>query len=204
MMPRFSLVKLLAVVVFAAACAASTEPRGPQLRPSLIRVADCDGPARSLDPAIAATLPPRSGLMRPDDQWADLALRVPGGFAGVMYVDNKPVLMLTDPSQAAAAKQALAPEFVGFDINGAEVRKVRWDFAQLVDWFNYLMIQTPLWRTATLTSGDKDEAINRIRYGVIDEAARERLLEALAGMDLPCDLIAVEIVKPAVALPGNP
>jgi hypothetical protein len=203
MVPRFSLVKLLGVVVFATACAASTEPRGPQVRPSLIRVADCVGPARSLDPAIAATLPPRSGLMRPDDQWADLALRVPGGFAGVMYVDNKPVLMLTDPVQAAAAKQALAPEFVAFDINGAEVRKVRWDFAQLVDWFNYLMAQS-LWRTATMTSSDKDEAINRIRLGVLDEDARDRLLEALAGMDLPCDLIAVEIIPPAVALPLRP
>jgi hypothetical protein len=203
-MPRFCLLKVLVVVFVVAACAASTEPRQPQLRPSLIRVADCDGPATSLDPAIAATLPPRDGWMRPDDQWADLAQRVPGGFAGVMYVDSKPVLMLTDPTQAAAAKQALAPEFVAFDINGAEVRKVRWDFAQLVDWYNHLMVQTPLWRTSPLTSGDKDEAINRIRYGVIDEAARERLLEALAGMDLPCDLIAVEIVKPAVALPGNP
>lgn len=142
--------------------------------------------------------------MRPDDQWADLAVRVPGGFAGVMYVDSKPVLMLTDPAQAAAAKRALAPEFVSFDINGAEVREVRWNFAQLVDWYNYLMAQTPLWRTATLTSGDKDEAINRIRFGVIDEGARDRLLGALAEMDLPCDLIAVEIVPPARALPGNP
>ena len=203
-MPRFCLLKLPVLVLAATACAASTEPRQPQLRPSLIRVADCDGPARSLDPAIAATLPPRDGWMRPDDQWADLALRVPGGFAGVMYVDSKPVLMLTDPAQAAAAKQALAPEFVAFDINGAEVRKVRWDFAQLVDWSNYLSARTPVLRTPGITSSDRDEGINRIRYGVLDESARDRLLQALAQMDLPCDLIAVEITGPIVNLPLGP
>ena len=203
-MPRFCLLKLPVVVLAVTACAASTEPRQPQLRPSLTRVADCVGPARSLDPALAAALPPRSGLMRPDDQWADLALRVPGGFAGVMYVDSKPVLMLTDPAQAAAAKRALAPEFVSFDINGAEVRTVRWDFAQLVDWFNYLGARTPVYQTKGITSSDKQESLNRIRYGVIDESARERLLQVLASLDLPCDLIVVEIELPAIALPGNP
>jgi hypothetical protein len=121
-----------------------------------------------------------------------------------MYVDSKPVLMLTDPEQAAAARHALAPEFVGFDINGAEVRRVRWDFAQLVDWYNYLSVRGPDWRTVGMTSGDKDEALNRIRYGVLDEAARDRLLQSLAGMDLPCDLIAVEITGPIVTLPLNP
>jgi hypothetical protein len=120
-----------------------------------------------------------------------------------MYVDSKPVLMLTDPERAAAAKQALAPEFASFDINGADVRKVRWDFAQLVDWFNYLGAKTPVFRTPGITSSDKDEAINRIRLGVLDEAARERLLQVLAGLDLPCDLIVVEISPPARALPGN-
>jgi len=199
MMPRFRLISMLVFPFVAAACSDSTEPDPFKLNPSLIRVPDCSGPATSLDPAIASTLPSRDGSMRPDDQWADLAQRVPGGFAGVLYVDNKPVLMLTDPSQATAAKEALASSLGGFDVGSAQVRQVRWNFAQLVDWYNYLMVRTPVWQTAGAISGDKDERINRIHYGVVDAAARDALLHTIAGIALPCDLIAVEIVKTAVA-----
>lgn len=204
MPPRFRLIKQFVVVAIATACSGSVEPKQLQLDPSFTRVADCVGPARSLDPAIVATLPPRDGSMMPDDHWANLAQRVPGGFAGVLYVKNKPVLMLTDPAQEAAAKNALASSFVGFDISGAEVHKARWNFAQLVDWYNYLGIRGPVWQTSGMTTGDKDEAINRIRYGVVNEAARDRLLQVLAGLEVPCDLIALEITGPIEALPANP
>lgn len=204
MTPRFRLVQQLVLVAIATACSGSVEPKQLQLDPSFTRVADCVGPARSLDPAIVARLPPRDGRMTPDDHWADLAQRVPGGFAGVLYIDKKPVLMLTDPAQAAAAKKALASSFVGFDISGAEVHSARWNFAQLVDWYNYLGLRGPVWQTSGLTTGDKDEAINRIRYGVLDEAARDRLVNALAGMEVPCDLIAVEITGPIFSLPLAP
>lgn len=198
MMPSVRLIQRLVVLIAAAACSGSTEPDLFALNPSLVRVPDCSGPATSLNPAIASTLPPRDGRMMPDDQWADLAQRVPGGFAGVLYVANMPVLMLTDPSQAAEAKRALAPTLVGFDVGGAAVHKARWNFAQLVDWYNFLGVRTPVWQTPGMTSGDKDEAINRIRYGVVDTVARETLLRTLAGIELPCDLIAVEITGPIV------
>jgi hypothetical protein len=71
-------------------------------------VRNCEGPAISLSPSLAAALPPRTGGMQPDDQWADLAEHVPGGFAGVIGDGGKLVLLLTDPSQATAAKAALA------------------------------------------------------------------------------------------------
>jgi hypothetical protein len=198
MTSRVSLVKHIAVVFSALACSASTEPE--QLAPPFARIADCVGPARSLDPAIVATLPPRDGSMNPDHKWADLAQRVPGGFAGILLVDSKPVLMLTDPARAAAAKEALAPEIAWFDIRGAEVRKARWDFAQLVDWYTYLSVRSPDWLSSGWVSGDKDEAINRIRYGVLDSAALDELRQGLAAMELPCDLIALEITGPAIPL----
>lgn len=194
---------LLMLVTIFAACSEATQPNRLTPTLSMTRIADCTGPARSLDPAIAASLPPRTGHMAPDDGWADLAARVPGGFAGILYVDSKPVLMLTDPSQALAAKEALSVEIPWFDIRGAEVRKARWDFAQLVDWYNYLGIRGPVWQTPGMTSGDKDEAINRIRYGVLDSASRARLVSSLAGMDLPCDLIALEITGPIYAADGT-
>lgn len=199
MVQRFRSMQLLVLPMIVAACSGSTQPELVKRDPSLVRVADCSGPATSLDPALVSTLPPRNGSMVPDDGWADLAQRVPGGFAGVLYVDNKPVLMLTDPSQASAAKKALAPAIAGFDVAGAEVRKARWDFAQLVDWYNYLTIKTSVWQTPGMASGDKDEAINRIHFGVVDSAAREALLHTLAGIDLPCDLIAVGITGRIVA-----
>src|SRR5438105_4462639 len=73
-----------------------------------VRVADCEGPALSLASGIRSTLKPRTGRMNPDDHWADLAEQVPGGFAGVLYVDDKPTLMLTHPERAAETKRALA------------------------------------------------------------------------------------------------
>ena len=163
-------------------------------RVALNRVKDCDGPATSLPPNIAATLPPRTGSMVPDDQWADLASRVPGGFAGVIYDGGRPVLFLTDPSKAAAAKEALAPSFPSFDIARAEVRRARWDFAQLVDWYNHLNGVAGIWSIDGISSGDKDESANRITYGVVDSAAANRLLDVLARLDIPCDLIRVEII----------
>ena len=174
----------------------------PDLSPlaRAIRVADCNGPAVSLDPSLAASLPARDGNMRPDDQWADLANQVPGGFAGILYVDGKPVLMLTDVSKSEAAKKALAPSFPGFDISRAEVRQARWNFAQLVDWYNYLAVRSAVWRTPGFTSGDKDEATNRISYGVVDAAARDSLLQKLSEMNLPCDLISVRITGSIIPL----
>lgn len=204
MMRRFRSVQLLVVPMFAVACSSATQPDNLTLNPSLARVADCNGPATSLDPAIASTLPPRDGRMMPDDEWANLAERVPGGFAGVLYVASKPVLLLTDPSQAAAAKTALASSLPFFDVGSAEVRRARWNFAQLVDWYNYLSSQGAVWRTPGMVSSDKDEAINRIRYGVLDGAARDKLLERLNGIELPCDLIAVEITGAIVPLPLYP
>jgi hypothetical protein len=199
MIQRFRSMQLLVAPIIIAACSGSTQPDLRKVNPSLVRVADCSGPARSLDASLVSTLPPRSGNMNPDDRWADLAEQVPGGFAGVLYVDNKPVLMLTDPSQASAAKKALASQLAGFNVAGAEVRKARWDFAQLVNWYDYLTIKTSVWQTPGMVSGDKDEAINRIHFGVVDSAARDALLHTLAGINLPCDLIAVEITGAVVA-----
>lgn len=190
---RFRSMQLLVAPIILAACSASTQPDLVKRDPSLVRVADCSGPAKSLDPSLASTLPPRTGNMMPDDGWADLAERVPGGFAGILYADGKPVLMLTDPSQAGAAKKALASQLSGFNVASAEVRKARWDFAQLVNWYNYLTVKTSVWQTPGMVSGDKDEVINRIHFGVVDSAARDALLRTLAGIDLPCDLIAVGI-----------
>ena len=158
-----------------------------------LRVADCDGPAVSLPRNLRALLGPRTGQMIPDDHWADLAERIPGGFAGVLYSKGTPVLMLTRPQEAIEAKRVLAldPTFNGFDISRAQVRKARWDFAQLVDWYRYLVGHTSVWNTPGMAGGDKNEGANRIYFGIETEAGRLELRRKLLAANVPCDLILI-------------
>ena len=197
----------VALAVAGASCSSATDPAsrdpGAVRRAAGLRVRDCEGPATSLAASLAAGLAPRQGLMVPDDRWADLAATVPGGFAGVFYDEGRPVLMLTRPDEAAAAKAALAPRLGsgGFDVAGAEVRQARWDFAQLHDWFAYLNTQATVWdRANKVTIADTDEVANRIVIGAADAAARDRLAATLTSLGLPCDLVVVKIQAPAVSL----
>jgi hypothetical protein len=161
---------------------ASTPPAPP------IRLAQCDGPALSLPDSLARQLPRRTGRMIPDDRWADLATTIPGGFAGVLYDSaHSPILLLVDPAQATAAKQALDGK-ISFPVQQATVRRARWDFAQLVDWFNYLHP-----RLGVPVTADKDEARNRIRLSVTSVELRDRVISALAQLPLPCDLVVVDL-----------
>ena len=113
-------------------CNTSRTSAAPTPSPAPIRLAQCEGPATSLPDSLARTLPPRHRGMIPDNQWADLATTVPGGFAGAFYDSaHTPILMLTDPGQASAAKQALTGQ-LGFLPQYATVRQARWNFAQLI------------------------------------------------------------------------
>lgn len=127
--------------------------------------------------------------MIPDDRWADLATTVPGGFGGIFYDSaHTPILMLTEPAQASAAKQALFGK-LGFPTERATVRQARWNFAQLVDWYNYVLPR--LGEVPVLA--DKDESLNRIVFSVTSVELRDRVVAALAQLPLPCDLIVVDL-----------
>ena len=157
--------KFLAAVFGAiaiAGCSISRTPVAPRPPAAPIRLAQCEGPATSLPDSLARQLPPRTGHMIADDRWADLATTIPGGFAGVFYDSaHTPILMLTEPAQASAAKQALVGE-IGFPLQKATVRQARWNFAQLVEWFNYALPRLD----GVPVTADKDEALNRIRLSV--------------------------------------
>ena len=185
-----SLTAICAAAVILAACRQKpvSTPQG-----GVVRVRDCEGPARSLDPGLAAALPPRTGAMHPDDQWADLAARVPGGFAGILFDEDgqTPIIMLTRPEEAAQAKAALAAQLPSrFPIRSAIPRPARWDFAQLVDWYNYLM---PKVFRGGVVLGDKSEGANRIVFGVVADSTRRRVVRELNALDIPCDLVHLEI-----------
>jgi hypothetical protein len=211
--PRRRAALALSLAALGLACSSAAGPdAAPEGAADLGRTGACTGPATSLPPQLAAALPAPGGLRTPDDRWADLARRVPGGFAGVMYdlapagapprTTGRPILMLVDPTRAAEAKAALAPHLPGFDVAGAEVRAVRWDFAQLYDWYRHL--GGLVWSEGGVTMSDIDEAANRLAYGAANEAARERLAQRLASLSLPCDLVVVRIVPPAETRPLVP
>jgi hypothetical protein len=185
------------LVAVGAACSSTADPDG---RPRLVRVRDCGGPASSLPPALAAELPTPGAIQTDDARRAEAARRVPGGFAGAVYEDGKPVLLLTDPGQAAAAKAALEPLLPEFDVAGADVRGVRWNFAQLYDWYRYL--NTTVGQDPALTAVDIDEQRNRLVYGAADEAARDHIVARLTQLELPCDLALVEIIEGDRDLPA--
>jgi hypothetical protein len=172
---------------------------------SAVRVRACEGPATSLPSALAAGLrpPPAAGApgvhLTIDDELAALARRAPGGFAGVFYDAQdrgQPVLLLTDPARASEAKAALASGVPHFPVAAAEVRGARWDFAQLYDWYRYLREQG-IWNAGTgLTATDIDERANRLYLGTADQAARDRMVDQLGALGLPCDLVLVGISPP--------
>ena len=129
-----------------------------------------------------------------DDRWADLAREVPGGFAGMM-LEGGLVVFLVDTTQrdaALAARGALQ----GREPKRVRVRKARWDFAQLIDWYHYLNLSA--WSDSGEVQSDIDEEHNRISYGVMGESGRRRLERVLAQLrpPPPCFLVAIEVVGP--------
>jgi hypothetical protein len=197
MMSRTGLKTLLLTLVLAAC----SDPARPPVDPientarQLLRFPDCQGPATSVDPAHDVTLPLETYL-RNHELFAALAKEVPGGFAGVFRDNSQPVLLLTDPSKQAEARAALQPylaNLYGFDMATVEVRSARWNFAQLSNWYTYLFRHTPVSATIGITRSDTDVALNRILITVASVADRDRVVNVLRGVVLPCDLITLEI-----------
>lgn len=172
---------------------ASGPPAAPL--PDTVRVANCVGPASSLpDTVVAGFRASRGPVQTIDDLWADLADSLPGGFAGVLYDPGlQPVLLLTQPELADAAKRALAPRIPGFPVASAVVRQARWNFAQLVFWNYYFYKWLPL---SGLVMSDNNERLNRIHFGVLDQSARDRFIHALGVLSIPCDLVLITIRGP--------
>lgn len=196
----------LCAALLLAACSAATEPSpSPRVVANkVIKVKDCQGPATSVSPAITTIQPSHTRTI--DDIWADIARTTPGGFAGAMYdtATHRPTILLTDTTQAAAARVALKPIFAQmypkFDVGSAVTRGVRWDSAQLLDWYYYVLAQ-PIWVGTNVIAGDIDEAANRIRIDTIDSTSQVALASRLENMALPCSLVIVGTRLPVEILP---
>jgi hypothetical protein len=130
-----------------------------------------------------------------DDDLAAAARVVPGGFGGMMYLNGTPTFYLVDTTQHAAAAAALVSSHLStnFSWSSANVLPARWDFAQMYDWYHYLGMHAT---TPGISITDIDEGKNRIMFGVVDTQARAALEARLAVLDVPCYLVAIEIMGP--------
>lgn len=132
-----------------------------------------------------------------EDVWAkraEISRQIPGGWGGVTRKENGwgTRLLFVDTTQRVRALEALAAAGSPFSPN-TPIKQGRWTYAQIYDWFRY--IQTHL-RHVAVTGGALDEANNRIFYMVEDEAAAREFDRQLAGMNVPCFLVAREISGP--------
>ena len=156
---------------------------------------DPDSPGPSIAGAMRDRLPPfpPSGHWTINEIWADIARQVPGGWGGFFVMDDQPVHYLVYPDrkdEALAALDALGVESP-FTSREPAVRQGRWDFAQLYDWYTYILVTVP-WHPA-LEYTDIDEMRNRLVYSVSDTQAVESLTSALENADLPCELVIVQV-----------
>jgi hypothetical protein len=147
---------------------------------------------------LRATLPV-FGLRRPDDAYVSISQSVPGGFAGVFFEGGHYVLTFVDPARANQARpeiqQAFTSRGFGIDVGTAEFRGARWTFAELDEWYRYIIPK--LSGPGSRSSSDIDEKANTLSFGVIDETERAQLEAQLTSLGVSCNLVTTRIQPPA-------
>jgi hypothetical protein len=163
-------------------------------------------PAASLPPDLVATLPPIPPLdqlqhVLGDELWASFAQHIPGGWAGFLNANGKLVLLFADTTNLTESLDSVAIYGPSFGIHLpasrdlVEIRQTRWSWIQLYQWYEYLNNQSILAQPGA-TSGDIDEAMNRLHYSGATRSARNAILAKLAAMHVPCWLAAVDTMPP--------
>jgi hypothetical protein len=190
---------------FTAACGSTTEPVVPA-SPTVVPAGAADaawaviGKSCSGNAAVTMvhankrdSLPPFTHGPFPssDDEWADAARVIPGGWGGLILENGVPTIFLVDPTKRDGAIAAMRVRDIGtmFDLSKTIVKAGRWNFSQLAEWYRYLDLHTPGF--AGLQFADINESRNRIEFTVTSAAARTAIEAKLVRMDLPCYLVAI-------------
>lgn len=182
-------------------CVSGTEPT--TLKPEVPKFTCLANSATMRLPADQRANLPAFGPRKPDDDFVAISQTVPGGFAGVFITEGTLVLTFVDPTAANANRQQITGAFAsrGYDffadLSNAEYREARWTFAELDEWFRYII---PALSVAGVSSLDIDEQANTVAFGVIDEDARTRLEARLASLGISCNLVTTVIQAYAEAL----
>ena len=82
-----------------------------------------------------------------------------------------------------------------------KIASVKYEFKQLSEWYN--QVEDIAWEIEGVLSTDIDEVSNKVFIGVENQSAQQALESALATLNLPNDVLAIEIdevVSPDVSL----
>lgn len=209
---------LAVAVLFACASPASLRrsaeaPRMPLVHPNDSSWARLDQRCPAEAPIRLASerpMPPEGRVRTRDDHTASLARQVPGGYGGLYWEYDPPltpggprpetrrlIVSLVDTTRREAALRALASERPDLDLLRATIKPARWSFAELYDWYGWLLPRAV--REGVVTT-DIDEVENRIVFGVEHAEGRRLLERQLAGLGLPCFLIGIRV--PGRRIPG--
>jgi hypothetical protein len=179
-------------------------------------------PVASIDTATVLRGPPlreqparetgaRSRFRDQNERDADIARGPVPGYAGAMIEGGCTfVVLLTDTlTQKAAAEAYFRSEVERRRPSGHSncggpyrlgFRQVRYDFAQLYDW--YVGPFRGVWRERGLSMTDIDEGRNQLAVGVVDSAAYRRMLRLLDSLPIPKGLVRVHISRVCVGTGG--
>jgi hypothetical protein len=154
---------------------------------------------------LRATLP-NFGPRDPDDTFVALANSLPGGFAGIYIESGRYVVTFVDVETAERSKGEIEQTLFDKKVLDKSVnpltidfRSARWTFAELDEWFRYIVpkVATP---GSGVSSSDIDEKANTVALTVIDEASRALLEQRLAALGISCNLLTTAIMPYAVEL----
>jgi len=175
---RAALRALLPLVAVMAACSDGTAPAGPDRKP--------------VQAAADRGLPSQARTV--DERYALIARDVPG-FGG-MYQDETGTLnvYLLDPGQEGRARAAIASvmrrETEG---RGLRVRRGTFGFTELEGWRRKLPAVMAI---EGVVLSDIDERQNRLRVGVANAAAGQRVRDLLGRLGIPEDAVVVDETDP--------
>jgi hypothetical protein len=151
-------------------------------------------------PGVAqpAPAPPRTL----DDTYAQMARDVPG-FAGLQLAEDGETIQVFFRGTESQPGQALERAVTAFlEANGEpwsgtiELLPARYDFLQLRGWYDRLVVLN----LPGLVMTDIDEVNNRLFIGVETAEARDLVEQRLVELDIPREVVAIEIMEPIVPL----
>jgi hypothetical protein len=128
-----------------------------------------------------------------DVMLARMTADVPGGFAGTLVEHGRTIVLLADPAQRDAARTALnGLSMTGpRDFTHAEFRKATWTLGELVAWYRFIVANA---RSTAVRSSYINQPGNRIVLTVANGTDRQSVIRRLESLNLPCDLVNVEIL----------
>ena len=155
-------------------------------------VSNRTGPSQ---PQVNPTQQPAAQQASADDPVA-LARGV-RGFGG-FFLDREgaPTVYLADAGDRGAAQRALAPFFAarGIDASRLRVLHADFDYARLEGWFDQASPEALSVPGAVFA--DLDEATNRLRIGVSNDAADAQVRRTVAALGIPAGAVIVEQASP--------